>query len=114
MDSEAFGLDKMIGYTRAKPPLWKLWLPVRIRAMVKAGDTVFAAGPPDEFDAKDPYAAFEGRKGARLVAVSAKDGQKLTERNLDVPPVFDGLIAANGRLLVALEDGSLMCLEGKP
>jgi len=114
LGNTAFGLDKMIGYTRAEPPLWTLWLPVRIRAMVKACDTLFVAGPPDEFDAKDPYAAFEGRRGARLIAVSAKDGRKLTERTLDVPPVFDGMIAASGRLLVALEDGSLVCLGEKP
>jgi hypothetical protein len=100
----------MIGYTRAEPPLWKTWLPVRIRAMVKAGDTLFVAGPPDALDEKDPLAAFEGRKGASLVAVSAKDGNKLAELPLHAPPVFDGLIAAGGRLLVALEDGSLLCL----
>ncbi|MCX6900937.1 MAG: PQQ-binding-like beta-propeller repeat protein [Verrucomicrobia bacterium] len=111
LDDPAFGLDKMIGYTRAEPPLWKLWLPVRIRAMVKAGDTIFAAGPPDALDEKDPYAAFEGRKGASLVAVSAKDGKKLAELPLNAPPVFDGMIAASGRLLVALEDGSLLCLK---
>jgi hypothetical protein len=114
LDNTAFGLDKMIGYTRAEPPLWKTFLPVRIRAMVKAGDTLFVAGPPDELDAKDPYAALDGKKGAKLVAVSAKDGKKLTERALDVPPVFDGLIAASGRLFAALEDGSLACMEGKP
>ncbi len=38
LDSPAFGLDKMIGYTRAEPPLWKRWIPIRIRAMVKAGE----------------------------------------------------------------------------
>jgi len=113
LDSDAFGLDKMIGYTRAAPPLWTLWLPVRIRAMVKAGDTLFAAGPPDVLDAKDPYAAFEGRRGASLVAVSARDGRKLAEVSLDVPPIFDGMIAAGGRLLIALEDGSVLCLVGK-
>ena len=113
LDSPAFGLDKMIGYTRAEPPLWTLWLPVRIHAMVKAADALFVAGPPDEFDAKDPYAAFEGRRGARLVAVSAQDGKKLAERALDVPPVFDGMIAAAGRLFIALEDGSLACLAGE-
>jgi hypothetical protein len=112
LDSPAFGLDKMIGYTRAEPPLWTLWMPVRIRALVKAGETLFVAGPPDVFDAKDPYAAFEGRQEARLVAVSAKDGKKLAERPLAAPPVFDGLIAAGGRLLIALEDGSLVCLAG--
>jgi outer membrane protein assembly factor BamB len=114
LDSNAFGSDKGIGYTRAAPPLWKTWLPVRIRAMVKAGDTLFVAGPPDEFDAKDPYAPFEGRRGARLVAVSAKDGHSLSERSLDAPPVFDAMIAVSGRLLVSLEDGSLLCLAGKP
>jgi hypothetical protein len=112
LDSLAFGLDKMIGYTRADPPLWTRWLPVRIRALVKAGDTLFAAGPPDVFDAKDPYGAFEGKKGARLAAVSAKDGAVLAEKDLDTPPVFDGLIATPGRLVVALEDGSVMCLTG--
>ncbi|MBM4041622.1 MAG: hypothetical protein FJ290_24245, partial [Planctomycetes bacterium] len=113
LDSPAFGLDKMIGYTRAEPPLWTLWLPVRIRAMVKAGGTLFVAGPPDELDPKDPYAPFEGHRGARLVAVAAPDGKKLAERALDASPVFDGLIAAAGRLLVALEDGSLLCLAAE-
>jgi len=112
LDSPAFGLDKMIGYTRAEPPLWTLWLSVRIRAMVKAADVLFVAGPPDVFDEKDPYASFDGRMGARLVAVSARDGKKLADRTLDSPPVFDGMIAAGGRLLVALEDGSLVCLPG--
>ncbi|MCX7049458.1 MAG: PQQ-binding-like beta-propeller repeat protein, partial [Candidatus Sumerlaeota bacterium] len=112
LNSEAFGLDKMIGYTRAEAPLWTLWLPVRIRAMVKAADVLFVAGPPDAFDAKDPYSAFEGRKGASLVSVSAKDGKKIADRPLDAPPIFDGMIAAGGRLLISLEDGSLVCLAG--
>ncbi|MCU0917990.1 MAG: PQQ-binding-like beta-propeller repeat protein [Planctomycetes bacterium] len=113
LEQEAFGLDKMIGYTRAEPPVWMDWLPVRIRAMVKAGDALFVAGAPDVLDPQDPYAAFEGRKGARLVAVSAQDGQKLSEASLDSPPVFDGLIAAGGRLFASLEDGRLVCLAGK-
>jgi outer membrane protein assembly factor BamB len=113
LESQAFGLDKMIGYTRAEPPVWTLWLPVRIRAMVKAGDTLFVAGAPDVFDAKDPYAAFEARKGAQIVAVSARDGKKLSETPLEYPPVFDGMIAADGHLFVSLLDGSLVCLAGR-
>ena len=31
----------------------------------------------------------------------------------DLPPVFDGLIAAHGRLFVSLRDGSIVCLAGK-
>jgi len=113
LESQAFGLDKMIGYTRAEPPVWMLWLPVRIRAMVKAGDTLFVAGAPDVFDEKDPYAAFETRKGASVVSVSAKDGKKLSETPLDCPPVFDGMIAARGRLFASLRDGSVVCLTSK-
>jgi len=113
LEQEAFGLDKMIGYTRAEPAVWMDWLPVRIRAMVKAGDSLFVAGAPDVLDLKDPYAAFEARKGAKLVAVSAKDGKKLSEASLDCPPIFDGMIAAGGRLFASLENGTLICMIGK-
>jgi hypothetical protein len=113
LESEAFGLDKMIGYTRAEPPVWMQWLPVRVRAMVKAGDTLFVAGAPDVYDANDPYAAFEARKGAHVVALSAKDGKKLSETPLEYPPVFDGMIAAGGRLFASLRDGSVVCLAEK-
>jgi len=113
LESAAFGLDKMIGYTRAEPPVWKQWLPMRIRAMVKAGDTLFVAGAPDVFDPKVPYAAFEGRKGAVLRGVSAVDGKKLSEYKLDSPPVFDGMIATNGRLFISTRDGWLLYMGKK-
>jgi outer membrane protein assembly factor BamB len=109
-ESRGFGADKGIGYTRAEPPLWTAWLPIRIRAMVKTGDVLFVAGPPDVLEPEDPYAAFEGRRGARLAAVAAEDGTTIAEHQLDTPPVFDGLIAAAGRLYASLEDGSLICL----
>ena len=111
--SRGFGADKGIGYTRAEPPVWTNWLDVRIRAMVKAGDTLFVAGPPDVLDPEDPYAAFEARRGARLVAVSAADGKKLSETPLECPPVFDGMIAAGGRLFASLQDGSVVSLAAK-
>ena len=111
--SRGFGADKGIGYTRAEPPIWTQWLPVRILAMVKAGDTLFVAGPPDVLDPKDPYAAFEGRKGARVLAISAKDGKELSEVSLEYPPVFGGMIAASGRLFASLQDGSLISLAAK-
>jgi len=86
---------------------------MRIRAMVKAGDTLFVAGAPDVFDPKVPYAAFEGRKGAVLRGVSAVDGKKLSEYKLDSPPVFDGMIATNGRLFISTRDGWLLCMGKK-
>ena len=106
------------GFTRTRPPAWHAWVPVRIRAMVLTGASaapgqsgiLFVAGPPDVADPADPMAAFEGRKGAVLRAVSADDGKPLGERKLAAPPVFDGLIAAAGRLLMTTTDGHVVCL----
>jgi len=111
LDQNAFGYDKGIGYTRAEPPLWRLFLPIRIKAMVKADSTLFVAGQPDVFDAKDPYAGFEGRRGAILAAVSADQGEKLLEKRLAAPPVFDGMIAAYGKIFVCLKNGQVICLR---
>ncbi len=105
--------DKGIGFTRVRPPRWSEWLPVRIRAMALAGQTLFVAGPPDVLDPNDPLGAFEGRKDAVLWAVSAVDGKKLAEFGLDSAPVFDGMIAANARLYVSTTDGKVVCLGGK-
>ena len=112
LGSKAFGADKLIGYTRADPPLWKLWLPVRIRAMVKTRDVLFVAGPPDVYDPNEPFAAIEGRKGAVLVAVSAGQGKKIGELKLSAPPVFDGMSAAGGRLYLSTTDGEVLCMQG--
>jgi outer membrane protein assembly factor BamB len=109
LDGTAVDKDKGTGFTRAQPPKWSVWATVRIRAMVVADRTLFVAGPPDVLDPDDPMGAFEGRKGALLWAVSAKDGKKLAEYELDSPPVFDGMVAANGRLYLAIEGGKLLC-----
>ena len=77
--------------------------------MVLAGDKLFMAGPPDVVPKDDPYAAFDGKLGAKLWVVSAEDGKKLAEYALDGQPAFDGLIAAAGRLYLATEDGRLLC-----
>jgi len=109
--SRGFGADKGIGYTRAEPPRWTRWTPIRARGMVKAGDVLFVAGPPDIIDQTDPYAAFEGRRAARLAAIDARDGTLLAELPLSTSPVFDGMIAARGRLFASLENGTIVCLE---
>ena len=90
---------------------WSKRVPVRICAMVLAGETLFFAGPPDEVPPDDPLAALEGRRRAALWAVSAADGEKLMELPLDAPPVFDGLIAAGGRLYLSTTDCRVVCFE---
>ena len=112
LDPRTRNRDKGMGYTRAAPPLWFQWVPVRIRAMVAAGAALFVSGPPDVAEQGDPYASFEGRKGAVLWAVSAADGKKLAEYPLPAPPVFDGIAAAAGRLYISTTDGKVICLAG--
>jgi len=119
---------------------WSEDVPIHVRAMVVTdsvpragappGKTLFVAGSPDVLDettvdmrelmhsdaltreALDAsLAAWEGSEGAVLRAVTAKDGKTLSELKLDALPVFDGMAAANGRLYVSLQDGSVLCLE---
>ncbi|MDP6542597.1 MAG: PQQ-binding-like beta-propeller repeat protein [Phycisphaerae bacterium] len=104
--------------------------PIIVRAMVLAGKTLFVAGPPNvldeesavrrRFDADvqkqiaDQEAAFSGKKGASLWAVSAVDGKRMGELKLEAMPVWDGLAAARGRLYMATTDGKVRCFaEGK-
>lgn len=104
-------------------------LPFQARAMVLADRTLFIAGPPDVVDEEESFynpddagimarlneqvATLEGQKGAMLWMVSTEDGNKIAEYKLDSLPVFDGMIAANGRLYLATKDGSVLCFAGK-
>ena len=94
-------------------PRWSVRVPVRIVGMVLAGPTLFVAGTPDVLEPDDPWAAYEGRRGGVLMAFSAADGSKLAQRQLDSPPVFDGLAAAGGRLYVPTRDGHVLCFAGR-
>lgn len=62
---------------------------------------------------KDPLGALENRKGAKLWIVSANDGQKLAEYQLDSSPVFDGMAITDGRLYVSLKNGKVVCFRMK-
>jgi outer membrane protein assembly factor BamB len=89
---------------------WSVFIPVRVRAMVAAGDKLFVAGPPDVVPDQDPLAALEGRLGAVLWAFSADRGEKLAQvAKLDALPLYDGLIAAAGRLYLTTESGRVIC-----
>lgn len=89
---------------------WSVYIPVRVRAMVPAGDKLFVAGPPDVVPAEDPTAAFEGRRGGDLWAFSATTGKKIAEiHHTDAPPVYDSLIAAGESLYLSTTDGTIHC-----
>ncbi len=91
---------------------WNQRVAVRAQCLVATDRHLFIAGAPDVMDLRDPWAAFENRKGGLLQVYSKADGQKLAEHRLDTPPVFDGLAAAYGRLYAATVDGRIVCLSG--
>ncbi len=109
--------------------IWELAKPDLLpNAMVLAGGKLFIAGPPDVADEEKTYdyvfgadddinrqmrrqeQAWQGKQGALLWAVAADTGTKLSEYRIPAIPVWDGMIAANGRLYISLKDGTVLCM----
>jgi outer membrane protein assembly factor BamB len=109
---------------------WQVVSPkMLVNAMALGGKTLFVAGPPDLADESTMFGflpgdqdsvnrqldrqeeAWEGKHGGILWAVSAENGDKLAEYKLDAYPVFDGLIAAEGRLFMSMLDGTVRCFQ---
>jgi len=106
---------------------WRVDQPaVQVRALLAAKDTLVAAGHPDFIDERRAYRlpddkdvrqglrrqadALQGKHGGRLWIVSKADGSPAARYRLPSPPVFDGLAAAGGRLVVCTIDGTVLCL----
>jgi len=93
-----------------KKEVWRQRIPVRFVSMVLAGDRLYLAGTPDVKDAKDPWASLLGRKGGRLFVLAAEDGKRLSEYELEAPPVWEGMAVAAGRLYISTRNGEIVCM----
>jgi outer membrane protein assembly factor BamB len=107
------GEDKGRGFTRQQFWKWFREVPVRVEAMVLAADRLYLAGPPDLEPEQESADAMRGLKGSRFWVVATSDGTKISEIEMEKAPVFDGLIAAFGRLYMVTQDGTIMCLGSK-
>jgi len=104
-------------------PGWSNQESLIVRAMALTDGKLLVAGPPDLGKKASGLLAFEnqdealegflGRRGVFLRAVSTEDGATLAEHELPAMPVFDGLTAAEGRVLIALQNGTVVCLGGE-
>jgi len=110
---------------------WRKEMPHHAFGLVLVGDTLFMAGPPridtaktreilkaattDEYELppalRDAADTFAGRKGGALCAIGKAGSEEASGVRLATVPVFDGLIAAIGRLYVSMKDGAVVCLE---
>jgi len=106
--------------------IWAQDIPIHGRAMAVTDNALFVAGPsavmdegkmyaqlsptgPPPAQLLDAEAAFKGERGGKLLVVKLGDGTTTAEYSLTSPPVFDGLIAAKGRLFMAAMDGAVLC-----
>jgi len=112
--------DRRYGEPSLHENAWSRQVPIFARALVLADKTLLLAGPPEppQLRTKDlilenpdeAEAAFEGKRGAMLMAVDASNGESLAQQKLESSPVFDGMIAAGGRVFVSMDDDSVICL----
>ncbi len=108
-----------VSFLKPKPD-WSTFDSLVVRAMVKGSNALAVAGPPDVgkkapeilayLNVRDVLEAYRGDRGVFLRFVSLDDGQTLGEMKLPAMPVFDGMVAANGRLFISLKDGSIVCI----
>ncbi len=104
--------------------------PLLVNAMALAGKSLVVAGPPDVADEskmlgflpgdddeinrqlREQEAAWRGEKGALLHIIGTEKGVTLARYRLESVPVFDGMIAACGRIYMSTMDGRVVCLGG--
>jgi hypothetical protein len=110
---------------------YKKSLPLLVNAMALGGKSLFVAGPPDMADEtkmlgylpgaddelnrqlKAQEDAWGGKRGGLLWAISAENGEKLAEYEIDSIPVADGMSVAEKKVFISLIDGSVVCFEEK-
>lgn len=75
--------------------------------------TIVICGPKG--NTRDSLEARMGRTGGEIQCYDAVAGELAGSSDIgDIVPVFDGMIAAQGRLLIAGMDGAVHSLAGRP
>ena len=102
-----------ISHTSLHPDntLWEHRITTRLTGFVLTDTILFGVGTPDRIDADttDQWASYKGLKEGVLAAFDTNTGQSLTQIELDSGPVYDGLAATNGRLVISLNNGTVQC-----
>jgi outer membrane protein assembly factor BamB len=88
---------------------WAVFVGVSGQSITIDKERIFVAGKLHAFPEDDIFKAVEGRMGGLLIVASRDDGNELARYALDAVPVWDGMAAANGRLILCLRDGSVIC-----
>lgn len=99
-----------------KLPLQEHWVvdtAIRPRAIIQAGDRLVLGGMVNQFDPNDLNApintTYAGNGVGLLQVLSTVDGKKLADLQLEAPPVWDGITAAQNQLFIATGAGTVLC-----
>jgi hypothetical protein len=103
-------------FSRTRKALWSTPTPIIVRALLAApdgqgGELVFAAGIVEGRNAAEWDKSIHYEGPGKLQVIHGADGKLLAEYDLPACPVFDGLSAAEGRLLVPMVDGQVQCMS---
>jgi hypothetical protein len=91
---------------------WSHQMPAQVRAMVLTNKILFAAGWKDSIAIFDELKVEDSGKPT-LWAIDRASGKPLAEYALPAAPVFDGMIAANERLYITLQNGEVACYAAR-
>ena len=92
--------------------------PMMVRAMVLAAASgaenanagrLVTAGPPVTAFASTEI--LRGEQGGLVGIVDASTGQSLSQTTIEAPPVFDGMCAARGRIVLSLTSGAIVSFK---
>jgi len=92
--------------------------PMMVRAMILAGASnrentnvgrLVTAGPPVAAFASTEI--LRGEQGGLLGIVDASTGQSLSQVSMESPPVFDGMCAPQGRIVLSLASGAIVAFK---
>jgi len=107
------------GKAIAPPSIWSdAKYPMMVRAMALAAapevenaraGRLITAGPP--FTAFASTEILRGEQGGLVGIVDASTGQSLSRISIEAPPVFDGMCAARGRIVLSLTSGAIVSFK---
>lgn len=103
-------------FTRTDLPLWEAESPLVIRSMFGASDgngndLLFCAGVIEGENASDWDESLYYRGPGKLMIHNTKDGAKIAEYDLPACPVYDGMSAADGKIIIPMVNGEIACFS---
>lgn len=121
---QGFGYPNNADFVRTGAALWENKTPLIVRAMIAAPDPSAGSGQAGgelviSGGIVEGTSQAEWDKSTRFIGPgklqihNGANGELIKEYDLPACPIFNGISAANGKLVIALVDGQVVCYDGK-